>query len=183
VFLIARSEVFVFRLSWLGRFFIGGILGLMKAADGEAGSDTRLLGIGAAYGGWIERPFIFRGRRGDGEVMGRSEFDESFTDKDDIVDGNCEGGCCSGSCSGRCSGSSWGGNCDNCPKLVAGYDARGIKLTGESGEEDGDGSDRGEESVVERVVVGDESADSDVWVDVLSWCLCVGSEGTALARR
>jgi len=42
---------------------------------------------------------------------------------------------------------------------------------GESGDEDGDGSERGEESVVERVVVGDESVDSDICVEVLSWCL------------
>lgn len=50
-------------------------------------------------------------------------------------------------------------------------------LIGESGDEDGDGSDNGEESVVDMVVVGDESADSDICVDVLSWCLCVGSVG------
>jgi hypothetical protein len=57
------------------------------------------------------------------------------------------------------------------PKLVAGNDERGIRLTGESGDDEGDGSDKGEESVVERVVVGEESADSDACVDVESWCL------------
>jgi hypothetical protein len=35
-----------------------------------------------------------------------------------------------------------------------------MRLTGESGDEDGEGSDRGDESVVDIVVVGDESADS-----------------------
>jgi hypothetical protein len=51
VFLITRSEVFVLRLSWLGRFFIGGIFGLMKAPDGEAGSETRLLEAEPTKGG------------------------------------------------------------------------------------------------------------------------------------
>jgi hypothetical protein len=57
------------------------------------------------------------------------------------------------------------------PKLVAGKLLSGIRFMGESGEEEGDASDRGEESVVDSVVVGDESADSEVCVDVLSWCL------------
>lgn len=52
------------------------------------------------------------------------------------------------------------GNCD-----------KGISWMGESGDDDGEGSDRDDESVHETVVVGDESADSDVCVDVLSWCL------------
>lgn len=50
-----------------------------------------------------------------------------------------------------------------------------LVLTGESGEEDGDRSVRGEESVVDNVVVGEESVDSDIWVDVLSLCLWFGS--------
>lgn len=45
---------------------------------------------------------------------------------------------------------------------------RGIRLTGESGEDDGDRSVSGDESVVDRVVVGEESVDSDMCVDVLS---------------
>jgi hypothetical protein len=57
------------------------------------------------------------------------------------------------------------------PKLVAGKLLSGIRFMGESGEEEGDASDRGEESVVDSVVVGEESADSEVCVDVLSWCL------------
>jgi hypothetical protein len=36
-----------------------------------------------------------------------------------------------------------------------------MRWTGESGEDDGDGSVSGDESVVEKVVVGDESADSE----------------------
>ncbi len=47
----------------------------------------------------------------------------------------------------------------------------GSRLSGESGDDDGDGSERGEESVVESVVVGEESSDSEVWVEVLSRCL------------
>jgi hypothetical protein len=57
------------------------------------------------------------------------------------------------------------------PKLVAGKLLSGIRFMGESGEEEGEASDRGEESVVDSVVVGEESADSEVCVDVLSWCL------------
>lgn len=40
--------------------------------DGEAGSDSNgtVLFV-AANGGWMERPFMFRARRGEGEVMGR----------------------------------------------------------------------------------------------------------------
>ncbi len=45
-----------------------------------------------------------------------------------------------------------------------------MKLTGESGDEEGEGSDSDDESVHEAVVVGDESADSEFCVDVLSWC-------------
>ena len=55
----------------------------------------------------------------------------------------------------------------------------GTRLTGESGDDDGEGSERGEESVVDKVVVGEESADSDIWVELLSLCLWDGSEGTA----
>lgn len=52
------------------------------------------------------------------------------------------------------------------PKLVAVNEFRGIKFTGESGEDDGDGSDKDEVSVV-SVVVGEDSVDSEFWVDVL----------------
>ena len=54
------------------------------------------------------------------------------------------------------------------PKVGPGKEDSGIRFTGESGDEDGEGSESGEESAVESVVVGDESADSDACVDVLS---------------
>jgi hypothetical protein len=41
-------------------------------------------------------------------------------------------------------------------------------VTGDSGDELGDGSDIVEESMVDIVVVGDESVESDACVDVLS---------------
>lgn len=47
------------------------------------------------------------------------------------------------------------------PKVVPGKALRGTRFTGESGDEEGDGSEREEESVHDTVVVGDESADSD----------------------
>lgn len=47
------------------------------------------------------------------------------------------------------------------PNVVPGKALRGTKLTGESGEEDGEGSESEEESVQDTVVVGDESADSE----------------------
>jgi hypothetical protein len=47
-------------------------------------------------------------------------------------------------------------------KEVEGKLFNGIRWIGESGEEDGEGSDRGEESEVDSVVVGEESADSDI---------------------
>lgn len=58
------------------------------------------------------------------------------------------------------------------PKEVPGKLLSGIKFTGESGDEEGDGSDNEEVSVV-SVVVGDESA--EFCVDVLSWCRCSAS--------
>ena len=58
-----------------------------------------------------------------------------------------------------------------------------MRLTGESGDEEGDGSERGEESAVESVVVGEESADSEACVEVLSWCLCIASGGMTPGRR
>ncbi|KAL1871346.1 hypothetical protein Daus18300_004712 [Diaporthe australafricana] len=48
------------------------------------------------------------------------------------------------------------------PKFVDGKAFKGTRLTGESGDEEGDGSERDEESVHDTVVVGDESADSEV---------------------
>jgi hypothetical protein len=90
----------------------------------------------------MERPFIFLGRRGAGDVMGRSGLDSEIERL--AIPGNPLKGA--------------GENVD-----------RGIRFTtGESGDDDGDGSDRSDESVHETVVVGDDSADSVAWVDVLS---------------
>jgi hypothetical protein len=55
---------------------------------------------------------------------------------------------------------------DKPPKVVAGNEFSGIKLTGESGDDEGDGSDSEDVSVVR---VGEESA--EFCVDVLSLCL------------
>jgi hypothetical protein len=74
-----RSDVFVFRLSILGLRFMPGIFGLMK--DGDGGSEAivvvPMVFVAAvpvaipSEGGCMDRPFIFRALRGDGEVMGR----------------------------------------------------------------------------------------------------------------
>ena len=141
-----RSVVFVLRLSWLGLRFMPGIVGLMK--EGEEGSDSNEE-ESELKGGWIERPFMFLGRLGAGEVMGRSRF---------------------GSDTVRLA------MLDKPPKEIGAKPWRGARLTGESGDEDGEGSERSDESVHDTVVVGDESADSVVWVDVLSLCLWADSE-------
>lgn len=143
-----KSVVFVLRLSWLGLRFMEGIMGLMK--QGEAGSDSTD-GESELNGGWMKRPFMFLGRLGAGEVMGRSRFGPD-TDKLAMLDN---------------------------PKGAGAKPWRGAKLTGESGDEDGEGSERSDESAHDTVVVGDESADSVVCVDVLSLCLWAESEGKA----
>jgi hypothetical protein len=52
---------------------------------------------------------------------------------------------------------------DNAPKGAGPNDDRGIsEIMGESGEDDGEASDRSDESVHESVVVGDDSTDSVV---------------------
>lgn len=129
------------RLNWLGFRFIAGILGLIN--EGEAGSDSsETVLVVAANGGWIERPFMFRARRGEGEVIGRCRrIGSGATPSDSVLTMGLLG---------------------NMLKVVEGKLFSGIRLIGESGDEEGDGSDKGEESVVERVVVGDESADSEV---------------------
>lgn len=162
VVLVMKSEVFVFKLSWLGFRFMAGIMGLMKT--GEAGSDTkeRVVVVEAGNGGWIERPFMFRPRRGDGEVIGRCRRGGSATLRLFVMVVVI---------------------LEKLPKVVAGKLLRGMRLTGESGDEDGEGSERDDESVVESVVVGEESADSEVWVEMLSWCWWVGSVGIIDARN
>jgi len=121
--------------------------------EGEDGSETNEE-ESELNGGWIERPFIFLGRRGAGDVIGRSRC-VSDRLRLAIPDRPANG--------------------------VGANVVSGIEFTGESGEEDGEGSERSEESVQDTVVVGDDSADSAVvCVDVLSLCLCVAS---LLGRR
>lgn len=139
---VTRSDEFVFRLSWLGFLFMAGILGLMN--EGEDGSETRELDI-ELKGGWIERPFMFLGRLGAGDVIGRSVLAVSATVSEAIE--------------------------AKPPKDMPGNEDNGGRFTGESGDEDGEGSDSEEESVQDRVVVGDDSADSEFCVEVLSLCL------------
>lgn len=91
----------------------------------------------------MERPFMFL-RLGAGDVMGR-----------------VKRGACSETVRLAMDGKA--------PKDVPGKTFKGTRLTGESGDEEGEGSESDEESVHDTVVVGDESADSEVWVDVLSW--------------
>lgn len=50
--------------------------------------------------------------------------------------------------------------------MLEGNEPRGIRLTGESGDDEGEGSDKDDVSVVR---VGEESADSEFCVDILSW--------------
>lgn len=135
-----NSEVFVLRLSKLGFRFMPGIVGLMK--DGEEGSETREEAR-ELKGGWMERPFMFLGLRGAGEVMGRCTRLGSDTERLAMRGKSLVKGC------------------------IGAKVERGIRFTGESGEDDGDGSERSEESVQDTVVVGDDSADSVARLDVL----------------
>jgi len=123
--------------------------------EGEHGSETKDE-ASELKGGWMERPFMFLGRRGAGEVIGRSRFG-SDTLRPAMPDRLEKDG---------------GANVES-----------GAALTGESGDDDGEGSDKSEESVHETVVVGDDSADSVVRVDVLSLCLCAQSGGRVLGRN
>ena len=61
-------------------------MGLMNVVEGEAGSETRLEGM---EGGWIIRPFMLRGRLGEGDVVGRPVFLlKSVTVRPDRVEGS-----------------------------------------------------------------------------------------------
>lgn len=149
-----RSDVFVLRLSWLGFLFIPGMTGLMKT--GEDGSEVTGFAR-EVKGGVIDNPFIFFARLGAGDVMGLS-----------LV-------CVSATLSESKAG--------NAPNEVVVREDNGRRFTGESGDEEGDGSDREDESVQDTVVVGEDSTDSEVCVDVLSWCLCEGSDGSVFGRN
>ena len=58
------------------------------------------------------------------------------------------------------------------PNVVAEKEESGTIVTGDSGEDEGEGSVNEDESAVEMVVVGEESVDSEHCVDVESRCLC-----------
>lgn len=120
--------------------------------DGEEGSD-RSDEESEFSGGWMERPFMFLSRLGAGDVLGLSSFG-SETDNETMPVNPAKG---VGAKLGRC-----------------------VRLMGESGDDEGEGSERSDESVQDTVVVGEESADSFVvWVDVLSLCLWTDSDGKA----
>jgi hypothetical protein len=55
------------------------------------------------------------------------------------------------------------------PKDVAPNEDRGMRFIGESGDEDGEGSDSEEESVHEASVIGEDSADSVMCDEALLW--------------
>jgi hypothetical protein len=102
-------------------------------------------------GSFSANPFAFLGLRGLGEVMGRSYVTvpkDCSTGWSDIVRSSRE--CI--------------------PKVVPEKDDRGIIVTGDSGDELGDGSVNEEESAVDIVVVGEESVDSEAFVEALSRC-------------
>lgn len=56
---------------------------------------------------------------------------------------------------------------DSIPNEAPGKEDIGRRVTGDSGDELGEGSEREDESTVEMVVVGEESVESDACVDVL----------------
>lgn len=124
--------------------------GLIK--DGEEGSDD-----------WNGSIFELRFRArllgffaflGDGDVIGRSSLSGSREGLVSIIF------------------KLWN---ESSPKVDAEKDDKGIRVTGDSGDELGDGSDNDDESIVDIVVVGDESVESDACVDELSrcWCKCI----------
>lgn len=138
----------VLRLSWLGLRFMAGMAGFMN--EGEEGSETRFDDSAVWNGGWIDRPFMLRALLGDGDVIGRGRsLTRSVTVRVFMLDDRPDD------------------KPESPPNVVAGKELRGIKLTGESGEDDGDGSERDDVSVV-SVVVGEESADSEFCAEVLS---------------
>jgi hypothetical protein len=149
-----RSDVFVLRLNWLGFLFMLGITGLMKT--GEDGSEVTGFAR-EVKGGVIDSPFIFFARLGAGDVIGLSLVCGSTT-LSESKDGNA-------------------------PNEALAREDKGMRFIGESGDEEGDGSDSEDESVHDTVVVGEDSTDSEFCVDVLSWCLCEVSDDTVLGRN
>jgi hypothetical protein len=134
-----RSDAFVLRLNWLGFLFMPGMTGLMKTGD----EGSEVTGFPRdAKGGVIDNPFIFFARLGAGDVMGLPLVCVSTTLSES--------------------------NAGKVPNVVAVREDKGTRFTGESGDEDGDGSDNEDESVHDIVVVGEDSTESEVCVDALS---------------
>lgn len=102
---------FVFKLKLLGLRFMAGIIGLIN--DGEEGSEVivELIVLLGANGACIDRPFMLRGLLGPGDVMGRTK------DGSDTVRAAME---------------------ERPPNVGPAKEESGIKLTGESGDDDGD---------------------------------------------
>jgi hypothetical protein len=67
---LTKSKAPVFKLSWLGFRFMPGILGLMNEGDGGSVA-TNFVVVVIVRGGCIDRPFMFLGFRGAGDVIGR----------------------------------------------------------------------------------------------------------------
>lgn len=145
-FPFAAPVLRVRRLAFLLPFsvFIGG---LMNDGDGEDGADNwnaSVLGVR-----FNAKLLGFLALRGDGEVMGRSWFRGT---RIVLLSSMLR---------------LW--NLSK-PNVEPPNDERGTSVTGDSGDELGEGSESEDESTVDIVVVGEESVESDVCVDVLSRC-------------
>lgn len=86
------------------------------------------------------RAFGFFGFRGDGDVIGRISFRVSVLGLSTIL-------------------RLWN---ESSPKDEPEKEDNGIKVTGDSGDDEGEGSESEDESTVDIVVVGDESVESEV---------------------
>lgn len=133
----------VFKLSILGFFlaFNGG--GLIK--EGEDGSDVNSSILGRRLRARLLGFFFL----GEGEVIGRST----------VIGG--------GLVSISPIFKFWK---ESRPNEDPVNEDNGTSVTGDSGDELGDGSESEDESTVDTVVVGEESVESDAWVEVLSRC-------------
>jgi hypothetical protein len=137
----------VFKLSKLGFLLPFNVGGLIKEGD-EGADDWNASTPGVLR--FKARLLGFLNLRGDGDVMGRS---------------SPKGTRMLSTISRRLNESKPPG-----PNVDPGNEDKGTSVTGDSGEELGEGSESEEESKVEIVVVGDESVESEACVDVLSWC-------------
>lgn len=152
------GEAHVCRVNRLGFLRGFGGIGLTKpvaTGGGEniVGSGLRSLVVVVIDARFSANPLAFLGFRGDGDVMGRSNA-KGLRGSEGLPSDILR--------SSR----------NRTPNDVGVKDERGIIVIGDSGDEEGDGSVNADESAVEMVVVGDESVDSDVCVDVESRCWC-----------